>query len=379
VLTIVIGAGVIVASSTDWRQFAPLWYLRHEAKSNDPKPRDAALVELNNRVTAGVLSQAQIDTLADDALAVQADVNKPWAEGWGDVFENGWAAGKISTQRLQRYVETALPAALNLQVRPEISRGDRLYYWTRSGPARVGSRRTFYVSTTMTSLDIGPLHMNGSGGGSGGMLNARGGGGTGTAVYFKPEEAQQIPDGNNTIVMHLDVKIAPNWNAAPLHTVKFDLRDRFIMRPAGESTVKLVHDPSMRPAMEKGITCRELQFGRWGQNQLNVSISVDKIPAGVGYDVYAKIAGKDQKVGSFARPGKNGPNVSGGFSFGNQVPPFDGTKLDVILKPSVDAALGTTDTFEIWDEPIVIKDVPVIRATPASNAASKPATKASAK
>ena len=120
-----------------------------------------------------------------------------------------------------------------------------------------------------------------------------------------------------------------------------------------------------------------MSYGQWSPGQLNTTIRVGAIPSGVGYDVYAKIHGKEAKLGSFARPAKNGPHVSGGFGFGNGVPPFDDPAIDLILKPSVDAAIGTNDTFEIWDGQIVLKNVPVKRPPPKTPATTTTATKVS--
>jgi hypothetical protein len=372
------GVGAWMAlSDTNFRQYAPAWYLRREANGNDLKSRDAALAELDKRLVAGVLPQPQIDALADDALRLQADTSRPWTTAWGDLFEDAWAANKISPDRLGRYFDNALASAITLDLRSDITRGvDRLYYWTRSGKARVGSRSTFNANREIDSIDIGPeprpaLHKRGDSSSSGEMLSANGGGGTGTAIYFKPGEQDKIPDGPNPLVMHLDVAIARSWNSPPIYKTKLDLRGTFTMHPAGEATVKINRDPSLRSAIEKAITCRELSYGQWSAGQLNTTIMVGAIPSGVGYDVYAKIHGKEEKLGSFARPAKNGPHVSGGFGFGNGVPPFDDPAIDLILKPSVDAAIGTNDTFEIWDGQIVLKNVPVKRPpskTPASTA-----------
>jgi hypothetical protein len=378
------GVGAWMAlSDTNFRQYAPAWYLRREANGNDPKSRDAALAELDKRLVAGVLPQPQIDALADDALRLQADATRPWITGWGDLFEDAWAANKISSDRLGRYFDNALASAITLDLRSDITRGvDRLYYWTRSGKARLGSRSTFNANKEISSIDIGPgphpaLHKGTEGMSSGEMLSANGGGGTGTAIYFKPGEQDKIPDGPNPLVMHMNVTIARNWNAPPIYKTKLDLRGTFTMHPAGEATVKINRDPSLRPAMEKAITCRELNYGHWSPGQLNATIMVDSIPSGVGYDVYAKIHGKEEKLGSFARPAKNGPHVSGGFGFGNSVPPFNDAAIDLILKPSDDAAVGTSDTFEIWDGQIVVKNVPVKRPPPKTPPKTTTATKVS--
>jgi hypothetical protein len=100
---------------------------------------------------------------------------------------------------------------------------------------------------------------------------------------------------------------------------------------------------------------------------------VNNLPVGIGYDIYARVNGKEHKIGAFSCP--KGTN-NHGWGCGGDLPGFTGETVDLILKPSLPAAIGTIDTFEVWDEPIEIKGVKVQRPTPPATkpAATTPAT-----
>jgi hypothetical protein len=370
-LLVGIGAAWVASSSGDWRTRAPVWYLRREANGAVAKARDAALTELNKRIVAGKLVQADIDALADDGLRHQGYLSQPWIDGWGDFIDNAWSLNKLSTPRLNKYFDQALASSMRLDAREQITRGDRLYYWIRSGNARVYSRSSnLTVNVSLKSVDLGAWHHPADGGGGGGMmLSPTGGGGYGTAVYFRPGETDQLAEGANPLVMRFEATISKGYNGSPIYKTTLDLKGTVTVRPKGDSTVTINRDPSLRPAMEKAISVRDASYGQsWNPKSLNVTVSIAApIPAGIGYDVYTTIGGKEYKIGSFARPARNGPNVSQGFGFGgHDIPPFDDSTIDLVLKPSVDAAIGTSDTFEIWDGQIIVKDVPVKRMPPAT-------------
>jgi hypothetical protein len=361
VFTVVGGAVWMSASTTDWREFAPVWYLRREALGVDPAARDAALAQLSKRVSAGKLSQPQIDALADEALKLQADWSKPWGTAWGDWVENASGANKLSSERWKKYLEQA--PSLQLEVRPQVRRGDRLPYWIRACNSRVGSRSNFSANYKGLAWEIGPVRTDKESDiGGGTTLNPNGGGGLGSSIDLT-KYLDKLGDGPQAVKVDLEIKIMRNWQGPALATRRMGLDAVFNLHPADEPTVKVIHDPSLRAGVEAALSCNQATYGpSWNAKHLGIQIDVGPLPVGVGYDVYALIRGKEVKLGGIACPKK--PNT-GGFGFGNEVnPPFDDPTVDLILKPSVDAAIGTTDTFEIWDGEVTIKNVKVTRPTP---------------
>ena len=74
--------GWVQAKTVDAYRYLPQWWLVRETHGNDLAARDAALAELARRIAAGTLSPQREAALVDEALALQADAGRPWAQGW---------------------------------------------------------------------------------------------------------------------------------------------------------------------------------------------------------------------------------------------------------------------------------------------------------
>jgi hypothetical protein len=360
------GAGWIVLNSSDWWEYAPVWYLRNEASGLDPKARDAALTQLATRLGVGKLSQQQIDGLMDQALVVQGDVKQTWVPGWGDLVESANAGGKLSKERWDKYLTQA--PNLKLIVRPELRRGDKLPYWIHNQPARVGSKSSISVTHSIKQWTIGPVtHRSEDGSSMGSMLSTTGGGASGSSFDIA-KHLDPIPDGPQTMRITFDLTFARGWNAPRMATSTLELSAPLNLHPANEPTAHFNNDPTLRAGVEKALTVSFAEYGQtWNSKYLNLTIMVGGVPVGIGYDVYARFGGaggREQKIGSFACP--KGTN-NHGWSCGGDVNPFDDARIDIVLKPSLEAAIASIDTFEVWNGEVVIKDVVVKRMTPASN------------
>jgi hypothetical protein len=373
-LVLLVGGGVgwIAMSTANWRQYAPVWFLLREANGLDPVSRDAAITELASRLSSATLAQGDIDLMVDQTLALQADLNRQWIPAWGDLVETAQASGKLSAARWQKYLIQA--PNLRLEVRPDVRRGDRVPYWIHSGKSRVGSRSAFYATFKEGGWKVGSVARNDVGGvTSGTRLEVNGSGSSGSSLDLD-KFLDQVADGPQTITRMMEIGISgsSNWNAPAVATSKLELTTSFTLHPATQPTVTINHNPAFRAGVEKALTCTEVGSSKgWGPNaHADCTISVNHLPVGVGYDVFAMVNGKEYKISSFAAP-SNGR--FGGYGSMGELPFNTPEKVDLILKPSTDAALGTVDTFEIWDGQIVIKNVPV--KGPATQPATQPATK----
>jgi len=145
----------------------PAWWLIHDirriAMSGGSASDVAACRELARRVTAGSLSQHSANEAADIALALQADLTKPWRVEFGDLLDAMVAANKLSPDRLQRYIEHAPVVSLTMPT--QLHRGETLYTRLRSQPGRVGSRNSWILNAygpTISSPAIGNIPSGGS-------------------------------------------------------------------------------------------------------------------------------------------------------------------------------------------------------------------------
>ena len=358
-LSVIALAGMFWVSSgnVNWAAYKPLWLLIRETESVDAKSRDAALTEIVTRLAAGKLDDARILTLVDHALALQADTTKPWIPHWGDLIEDAKAAGKLPDDRWQKYALGAL--AFSLDVRPEVRRGDPIYYWIREGKARVGRRTNLWARYTNAEWHIDDVKIadhHGMSGGTGLDLNASSA--TGSSID-SGKFADSIADGRHTLKMSVNVEIypGPNQRGEVIAETKVTISDTMTLLPADQPTVTVIKDPSHRAAIEKALKISYgPKLGEWQKGYLSCTIGVDGPPVGIGYEVFARWGGQEKKLGRFAAPaGKR----NHGYGTGTEVGELTAEKIDLILRPSIDAAISTTDVFEIWDGEIVIRDLPV--------------------
>lgn len=361
-------AGAIMwaaGSSTNWQARKPVWWLIRETKDLDVRTRDAALAELSTRLGAGKLTDPQIDALCDQGLAVQGDANAPWSTAWGDLLETARTMNKLSDDRWQKYARQA--PAFVLDVRPEVRKGDRIYHWLRNGKSRVGSRTRLYVEADKPIWQIGPIRSNRAWGITpGGQLSANGSGASGTGLETKSGEFKDVPPGKYPVKYTTTLKIVDgNGPSAPIvTTAPLELTATVKLLPADQPTVRVINDPALGSQVAAALSVTDAGYARWSKKHLNVSVNVNNPPVGVGFDIYARIDGKETKLSSFAAPaGKR----NSGWGAGGDVENLTASRMDVVLRPSTQAATNTTNVFEIWDGEVVISDVAI------QNAATNPA------
>jgi hypothetical protein len=241
VLANAIFAAWVVFPQIAWRQYAPVWYLRHEANGVDLVARDKALAELLRRMSASKLSQAQIDALAEDALATQADFNKSWISAWGDVIESAQDANKLSPDQLARYLEMAMDSAVSLNVPPQLERGAPVQFTLRASRARVSDQRTIVLELRARSAHVGQFYTERTGM-PGNIItlsnSAASADGNGYAV-LSMDQADRLKDGPNDFVLHLEVKFRRERDSATFYPRNVDLKSRFTLVPAGSVRAKL--------------------------------------------------------------------------------------------------------------------------------------------
>jgi hypothetical protein len=158
--------GVMVTRNYDWHRIEPVWLLLREAKDTSGQP--AALLELIRRLEDGKLSQRQIDTIADTALSLQADANRPWQPIWGDFIDAARSKQRLDDGRWRRYASTSLDFALPpnaLTVSQRSLPSNVLHVTVTYRPGRTGAivSKTLYLQTTVRAVGA-----DGGGGGSGG-------------------------------------------------------------------------------------------------------------------------------------------------------------------------------------------------------------------
>jgi hypothetical protein len=121
--------------------------------------------ELYRRLQAGLLSQAQIDVIADRVLARQANLNQQWNSLWGDFLERARASGKLSDGRWAAYADQGLTQSLSksgAELERDMDFGQLMHVSAYISGNRMGggSGKMLHVSTTVSVTGNGLKHMS---------------------------------------------------------------------------------------------------------------------------------------------------------------------------------------------------------------------------
>ena len=149
-LVIALSTAWVAISSTsqaqgfDWAAHKPLAWVLSDASGTDPRSRDAALSELARRVRDGELSPAKEEALVEQALALQADLSRPWSAGWGEIVEAAQALGRLDASDWARYQAQSVTFAVGAAHERVHDLADLRLRLVR-GPDRTSGRPKFRV------------------------------------------------------------------------------------------------------------------------------------------------------------------------------------------------------------------------------------------
>jgi hypothetical protein len=127
----------------------------------------------------------------------------------------------------------------------------------------------------------------------------------------------------------------------------------------------LVDDPKLAPAV--GAAVRVTGVSLLGENtwapDVAVTVQVDQPPVNVAYTVVLRTSRAtipiEQKLGTFTCAA--GRTVKLDVGRGDVLAP-KGSRVDVVLKPSVETAAAAFDPVQLWGREMVFKDITIREA-----------------
>jgi hypothetical protein len=274
---------------------------------------------------------------------------------------------KLPDEKWKSYLANAV--VVKLVARSDIQRGQGLPLRTETLPGRVGPNRRFWMETTKEFPKDSVVETRISGSfGNGSSLSASGGGWSSQTIPLDPKRMAAAKDGRQTLKVRMKVKIfdspMPARAVPPDATRDIDFDIPWTLLPADEPTVKPIHDPSLRPAVEKAIRDVRLQMSNnFQQDYVNVNAFFENAPVALAYKIILRQGEQEWPAGSMSVLGKK----SMGWGTGGQAEGLSADRVDVIFRPDERVAADTVDLHEYWDGEVVVKDVAIERTKPAGN------------
>jgi hypothetical protein len=360
--------GVHFVRTYDWYRVRPAGWLIDDVTTGYAPAARRAWRELDRRIAAGGLSDAAQDRLTAEALAkfervaqsVPATVNGP-LQVLSDYLGDRALAGKLTpAQRDEFFAATLLP---QLRFRRLIRAGDPIpveltSHWV--GPSAPG----WWVNAAETSVTVGgATELKGTG-----RSAFSGFGSGGNATHFlKPRPAGDVPVTVAQTFRAYRGSMGDTANSQLIHQWTVRLTGQLhVVADEPPGTFTLIDRPELLPAMRAAVTIQRFALehtGAGGRPLLQVRIGIRNPPENIAFDVTARAAGREFPIGSVRLADGQGTT----WHFTVDAPrglEFD--KADFHFRPNEKAARSTVNLYQIWNGELLVKDVPLTRAAPAT-------------
>ena len=338
------------AAGVDLTKYKPTWVLRLEALRADEQAARVALDELLDRMSKQRLSAAQITSLVEDALSVQADTTRPWLGRWGDVVVAAHRMGLVTPKQFARYgPPLGIP---HVTVRPKVSQGKPVPITFGSGGRGRQSEgpgtQGIYAGLALRRVEIDGAEISGDR-----VTSSRSTWQYGGSRTRQITEAVELSVGQHTLRFTFDFHLLDGLNESVLTQWKKTVEVSFEVVPADEPTVRLVTDSAARQQLADQSS---VEIRIWTNGTAQRMIWFPPLDFAIVADVWIKTDQRTENVGNVQA--RRLPHRHG---HGQSVPiqAVDGQVLEVILRPNIGLAERTSFASEIWGEEIVIRDIDV--------------------
>ncbi len=409
------GAGIVtwnIAHSRNLNTLKPSWLLALDLSNAQAAKADAALLELDTRLTANSLSQSTAQSAARRLLARQSNLSIPWTPAMGDFLESlrkkdwlpdpDWTSyarnSVIPTIDTRRKVRQGDLAPTRLRITPRAGSGTTFVCEVRSTEIKLADQSVApgpfglnAVLVTQTPLTGKPLH----------DCDVIPNGGPASSVpVTSGDEPYNIPitvePGDHTfhsawtIKVHLNQSRAVGLNGITAEwgwqvfassgmgqlradgpvlaefAPTIDLPVQVL--PAEADTVTLIDDATLAQTVESALTA-QLYYEKgatiFTPGSVRGSIVASNLPVDIAADVFIVEGDKERPIGP-AIIRADGGSTSGNAAWldlGLRRVPKSGL-ITLVLRPSPALARRTTDLTRIWGRELTLRDVKVMGTSP---------------
>ncbi len=370
-----VGLAIASAARPNINAYKPDFWLLIEARTASPATIPGQLSELLSRAQAGSLSGSTTTALVERALAVQADTAGGWLVNWGDILDFAAANTLLTPAQLEQYARNAPQWFVSLRQR--VLEGTDWVILVLTGPGRVGNTPgggpSFIFKASLLEVRAGEHGMKVPEEGGQAHLGISANGAS--AINLR-RAVPGLGVGSHEVTTIWKLSVCADSDTPAITTWTEERTSTIEVLPAGTHDVELVMDESLRAAIEKslkigrgGITV-EPSATPFGHSHASLMIECDNPPIALAFDVVLRERAAVVTDGSPPREWKVGQiNYSGNgrhmHGVGADVQAMDVEAVDVVLRPSIDAARGTVGTYKISGLEIVLADIAVTRKVPA--------------
>lgn len=338
----------------DYYRLRPASWVIGDLQSSTPQVKFRAWTEIVRRIRSGALPASQESRLIDVCLAEQTATNA--ASALIDHLGASLLAGKMSESQKATFFKQIVQ--VEMRVRPTVIAGATLPYsirHTSRGPSQPGLWISLMEGGT-ARLDGRPTRRLRGNMGSSGMSGCGAGGSSSSSIALTEWEGPIAP-GLHRVAVAVQVEVWDHYpegkrQATCYHRAEIPLEGSFELLAAEPSDyVKLIDDPSQKPALQDAIQPKDLRPTR-RENGVEFKVECKSVPVGIAFELLARVDGTERRIGSLhlAKGESSNWHMSG-----HDLPRHG--SFDLILRSSKKVAMETVDLFEIWQGELVFPNL----------------------
>jgi hypothetical protein len=122
--------------------------------------------------------------------------------------------------------------------------------------------------------------------------------------------------------------------------------------------VKPIFDPKLAAVVKAAIVPQSFRFNARNGSSFEGNILFIAAPVNLAFDVYVRYGGSEQRLGTVTCSAQGGVFSNAYYVTGKGRPPVP-RMVDIILRPSEQAARDTVDQYRYWNQELVYPNVPV--------------------
>ena len=395
-VTLLVSTTLLVAQLTrvDWDSLKPFPVLTAELRlavnAKNTVRADELLSEILNRVQTKRLDAARLMPLVRTALDLQADQNAPWTQAWGDLIDAYDAAVGLGPDQRTAYFSNCVQ--LSFEMSQSVRVGDAVPVRLVYNRSRLGATREIHAVQQILSGAIAGHPFSGPGYDNHSLY------GSNRSNSFGPMGVDVGSPGlvpgtypiTFTIQYTLGDSLEYEWRDWLRNWAQYaesDAQSVVVFTRTVEKTIQLVprddSDITLVAASSPDEIRSHFEVSRvWAsrtadaQVRLEVPVRITSPPYPVFIEVVCRQSEQEWTIGMMGLdPGAELPFISvysptrtghvsrldTGTLWVDAPADFDAQAVDIVIRPSLDAARRKIDMHAIWDVgEIVFENVPVI-------------------
>ena len=343
--------GYVFFATERWYQYAPTRWVLADAQSADPNRCDRAIRVLLDRQFEGDLATEETRDFIATCQAWNNTLTRssPLRATIVDALNSLGQSGLLREEQHERFLKSLLH--VELHVRPRVLSG-----WKIPVEVRVNSVNLINLGTLSTvpelSLDDRPLDIRELSE----ELNDRGD--TGIHALWLP--SSDLGKHKLTVLVATEVRqfagSAQNLELVFRREWKWPLAAEFVVIEHGhDAEIKITRTPDIDAAIPGCFAMRSCEVSdRYSDDKGQFCTTVSgqlqatgPLPIGVAFDILVESAGQSWDVGRIAAA-KGAYKAPSYIDFNGILPSKPPRHVDIVLRPSTDAAMNTVDIYEIW-------------------------------